>query len=176
MNVSPEELRKLLRYEPETGKLFWRYRPLNMFKDSRAHRSWNSQFSGKEAFTANCNGYLLGSIHNKRYKSHRVIWAIYHGEWPNNEIDHINGVKNDNKIFNLRDSTHAQNLKNRSISSKNTSGYKGVSWDKNKKKWISSITVDGTQKFLGYFTEREQAASSYRMAAERHFGEFARGE
>lgn len=119
MSVTPDEVRTLLRYEPETGKLYWlpRYAGWSGF---------NALHAGKEAFTAvDSGGYRIGSIKDKRYRAHRVVWAIVHGEWPDH-IDHINGDRQDNRIENLRSVTSAENRKNTKRYARNSTGVVGV--------------------------------------------------
>lgn len=175
MAASPETLRKLLRYEPDTGKLFWRKRTPDMF--SGGYRSpegncsaWNARFAGKEAFAFDRgNGYLSGGIFGVLYAAHRVIWAMHHGKWPDDQIDHINGDRTDNRISNIRSVSQAENGKNMKRPSTNTSGVIGVTWDKQTEKWRSGIRVDGKKKCLGRF-QCKTAASIARLAAERRYG------
>lgn len=96
------------------------------------------------------------------------------GEWPPDEIDHINGVRDDNRWVNLRIATRGQNLCNARRRSDNTSGYKGVCWDANKGKWLASITINRKNKFLGHYETPEAGHEAYFVAAREHFGEFAR--
>jgi hypothetical protein len=93
---SPDLLRKLLRYEPETGKLFWRERDREFFKSDRDYKVWNIRFAGKEAFTASDCGYKTGKVFGKTYRAHRIIWALQTGAWPRDEIDHIDQDKSNN--------------------------------------------------------------------------------
>ena len=130
---SPDLLRKLLRYDPDSGKLYWRERTPDMFTDGqysaeRCCLAWNSKCADKEAFTAFRNGYHFGAIFDCLYYAHRVIWAICHGKWPTAQIDHINGDRHDNKIKNLRSVSNAENMRNRKTSEVNTTGVMGVYW------------------------------------------------
>lgn len=171
---SPELLRKLLRYEPETGKMFWRERTPDMFTRGGqsaewACNKWNSRWAGEEAFTAiGGRGYKEGSILGRNYRAHRVIWAIVHGEWAE-EIDHIHGVKDDNRISELRAVTSVENGRNKKRPSTNTSGVVGVRWNKRVQKWHVCITVGGNYKHLGLFTEFDEAVAA-RKSAEVKFG------
>jgi hypothetical protein len=106
---------------------------------------------GREFGTYDSRGYLVGTVKRKCLKVHRLAWFLYYGDWPKYGIDHINRVKDDNRICNLRDVTQAVNLRNVGLRSNNKSGYKNVSWDKTKGKWIARKYVDGDYKFLGYF-------------------------
>lgn len=171
---SPEVLRQLLRYEPETGRLFWRKRPPKFFVGGRPSpeivaTKWNTRHAGKEALTANnSSGYLHGSVRNRTLRAHRVIWAIVHGEWPD-EVDHINGVRNDNRLTNLRSVTRADNGRNLCRRRDSTSGVTGVYWDKRWRKWRAEIKVDYRPLYLGHFHKRESAIAA-RKDAERKYG------
>lgn len=166
---STEMLRKLLRYDPETGKLFWKNRSVDMFSEGKQPVEmtcfhWNRTWGGKEAFTANDgNGYKQGRIFSRGYRAHRVIWAIVYGYWPN-EVDHINGIRSDNRICNLRDVDRADNCRNISMRSNNTSGAVGVSWDKYYGKWHSRIR----DIHIGYYDEFDDAVEARRLAELEH--------
>ena len=164
-----EMLRKLLRYEPETGKLFWRERPVSVFSDGkytaeRICRTWNTKHAGKEAFTAmTCNGYRQGRIFYQHYKAHRVIFAMQTGECPE-EIDHENHIRDNNRWENLQEATKQDNGRNQSLHSTNTSGFCGVSWNKYSKKWMAYITVQGRRIHLGYYDTKEEAIAAREQA------------
>ena len=167
---TPEQLRKLLRYEPETGKLFWLPRPESMFSASRYCRSWNTRNANKEAFTAVVpEGYRLGSVFSHLYRAHRVAYAIYHGHWPEKDIDHINGDPADNRVSNLRSVSRAMNLRNQKRYKSNTSGHTGVSFYRATGKWVAYIKTGSRLKYLGYFINIEDAIAA-RKAAEKGHG------
>ena len=164
-----ELLRKLLRYEPETGKLFWRKRPREMFDSDRIFKSWNSRLGGKEAFLINNGkGYLTGTIFYKTYKAHRVAWALHYGEWPKDQIDHINGNRSDNRVENLRDVRRKVNMRNQKRRRTNKSGYAGVAQRKNGK-WRATIWDKGKSNNLGTF-EHFKCAVEARINAEIRLG------
>jgi len=157
-----EYLHKRLRYEPETGKLFWR-------DCEEMPKKWRTRYAGREAFTAvNNHGYRQGAIDDVRFSVHRVIWALHTGEWPADQIDHINGVRDDNRISNLRVVTNKENQRNRSMQRNNTSGVCGVYWNKAKGKWQARIMVDGRYKCLGLFSSFDAAAAARAEASRQH--------
>lgn len=89
-------LRQLLRYEPETGNLFWKERPVEMFEPKGRGaqgnaNTWNSRHAGKQAFITKHEGYLRGAVFAINIIAHRVAWAMHYGEWPSDCIDHVNG-------------------------------------------------------------------------------------
>jgi hypothetical protein len=173
--LSPELLRKLLRYQPETGKLFWLRRDSNQFPCDRIANSWNARCAGKEAFTAdNGVGYRIGAVFGIKLKAHRVCWAIAKGRWPEGEIDHINGIKSDNRLCNLRDATRSQNQHNRGAYANNESGFKGVHWSKSKNGWGAQISIHGKSAWLGLFDTPEAAHAAYCKASAELHGEFGR--
>ncbi len=173
-SIPIETLHALLICDPAQGKLFWKHRPLEYFAEAkypeRQCAAWNTCFAGKEAFTTdNGYGYRYGSILNRYYRAHRVIWAMITGAWPPEEIDHVNGIRDDNRIENLRAVTRAENMRNAAFRSNNTSGAMGVSWHKRYEKWLSRIKVDGKQIHLGSFDDKDEAIAA-RAAAEIEYG------
>jgi hypothetical protein len=138
-------------------------------------KKFNSIFAGKEAFTAdNGKGYRTGQVLGKSLKAHRVIWAIAHGQWPAEEIDHVNGVRSDNRLVNLREATSSENGWNTSSYSNNTSGFKGVSWDRKNHKWVANIRHLGKQWRIGSFSSALEAHKAYQAEALSLRREFTR--
>lgn len=158
--ISAEEARQLLDYNPETGTFTWRV------GRGRAR-------AGGIAGTPYGRGYTRIQIYGKHYYSHRLAWLIIHGVWPAKYIDHINGDPLDNRLSNLRLATRAENRRNTKRQSNNTSGLKGVIFDKARGKWQARIKIDGYNRHLGYFTAPEEAHAAYCKAAREHYGEFA---
>lgn len=172
---TPEVLRQLLDYDPETGALTWKPRPAHFFSGSKfsaehASANWNSRWAGKPAFTANTGGgYLHGSVLGSSYRAHRVIWALTHGEWPECDIDHINHNRSDNRLVNLRAVDRAENLRNSSKRSDNTSGVNGVYRNKRLGKWQAYIRAEGKMLYLGVFEHLSDAVLA-RKKADAEFG------
>lgn len=177
---TPDELRQLLTYDPDTGKLFWKERGPEWFADgkhssTRSAATWNARYAGTEAFTtADRFGYRQGAIFGRTYRGHRVIWAIAYGHWPELDVDHINGDTSDNRLSNLRESTKMENSYNRGCPANNTSGFKGVFWHRRRARWGAKIRHQGRRIDLGLFLDKTDAAKAYDAAARKHHGEFAR--
>ena len=162
-------LHDLLRYDADTGKLHWRHRPRQYFKCERDYLAWNAQRAGREALTAlDSNGYCNGAIFNRRYKAHRVAFAIHHGRWPEQQIDHINRIKTDNRAENLRDCSGTVNKRNIGRRSNNKSGITGVCWSRGR--WRASITIQGKSKHLGMFKRIEDAVAARKTAETGLYG------
>lgn len=169
-DITPEQLRQLIRYESEGGKAYWRRRPDEMFLTSRDCKWWNNRFADKEISpTPSAYGYRRICVFYRQLLLHRAIWAMHYGSWPTGQIDHINGDRCDNRLLNLRDVTQAENSKNQRPRITNTSGHTGVNWDGKIKKWVASIANNGRKKHLGVFHSKEDAIAS-RKAAEKKFG------
>lgn len=179
-SFTAEFVRGLLRYNPETGELFWKRRPVEMFADGPKQsqlqnaNAWNGRYAGKLAFTSPKSGYRIGSILTVAILAHRVIWLIMTGSWPDGEVDHIDTVRSNNKWVNLRDSTRMENSHNCGPHSNSTTGLKGVSYDKFNCKWTATVFSSGKAHWLGRFDDPRTAHAAYAEAATRLHGEFAR--
>ncbi|MBO6755424.1 MAG: HNH endonuclease [Roseibium sp.] len=148
----------LIRYEPESGKLFWKERNDGYFATTGRWQEWNRRHAGTEAFTAiDGDGYLHGTIRNQKFKAHRIAWVIHYGEWPKGQIDHLNGDRTDNRISNLRDVPNLVNQRNCVRRKDNTSGYTGVSFHRRSGKYRARVKIDGREIFLGNFDAADQA-------------------
>lgn len=177
-DLTPDILRQVLRYEPETGKLFWRHRS-EVFTTSGATsiaqetRRWNSRHAGKPALTSPhpTKGYLTGCVLSVPIKAHIAAWAIFHGVWPTGIVDHCNRNAADNRIENLRLASPAENARNRRAHRGSASGLKGVA--PHCDAWKAVITVDGRFHYLGLFATKEAAAAAYDRAALEMHGAFA---
>ena len=129
--------------------------------------------AGHEAGHADSDGYLHVDINYKKFMTHRIVFAMTHGRWPTKEIDHINGIKSDNRPDNLREATNAQNKMNTPAQANNRLGIKGVYPDRKTGRYRAFIAIAGKQKYLGVFTTLEAASGAYKAAAAELFGEFA---
>ncbi len=115
--------------------------------------------------TSGKDGYRLLGIDRRMHMVHRCVWALVHGKWPNGEIDHINRIKDDNRIENLREATREENAQNGPMRRHNTSGYKGVWKMKAHDLWCAEIGFQGERIKLGYFRTPQEAALMYQEAA-----------
>lgn len=154
--LTQDELKSLLMYDPATGVFIWRV--------TRSPKV----VKGSVAGSVNNEGYHHIKFNNVNYKAHRLAWLYMYGVWPSDGIDHINRVRNDNRIENLRLATKTQNGQNRSISKANTSGVTGVTWYKKSQRWRAQIRVDMQHIYLGTYDTIEDAANA-RHRAEAKF-------
>lgn len=159
-----EIVEQFLKYDPETGILTW--------KIARGNRRADTP-----AGYLNPDGYIAINFNKRLIKAHRLAWLLHTRVDPADlDIDHINGIKSDNRAGNLRVATRRQNLWNKGKDRTNTSGYKGVSYHKYRDKWRASIRRYDRLVHLGYFDTPELAHMAYCKAAAELHGEFARGE
>lgn len=172
--VDIETLRSLLEYDPDTGNFAWKKRPVDLFTNKRACSVWNAKYAGKPAGYAKGDGYIQICILSRIYRAHRVAFAIYHGRWPDAEVDHINLVRDDNRIHNLREASRSSNICNSPIYKNNTSGVKGVCWEKRRNKWCASIWLNRRKIHVGYFDFLDDAAKAIREARDKMHGKFCR--
>lgn len=153
-SLTAERLRKLFSYDPETG-LFTRIANISGAK------------VGTISGYTSAKGYDLIRVDNYLYRSHRLAWLYAYGSWPESQVDHINGIKNDNRLSNLRCCTNAQNLQNQRKKANNTSGFIGVSFRKTINKFRATIGINGKYSHLGYFDTPEEAHAAYVEAKAR---------
>ncbi len=176
-DLTPEQVRCLLDYDPATGILTWRLRPIRPGFE-RQDKGWNTRFAGKPAGRLGKHGHFYVGIAYRRlyetrnFSSHRLAWVHYYGEWPTCDIDHKNRDPADNRIDNLRLTTQTQNLGNARMRKDNTSGVRGVYRHKSGK-WYAFITRDKRVTYLGSFVRKEDAIACRQRAALEVFGEFA---
>lgn len=117
------------------------------------------------------DGYRRIKVGGRTYLAHRLAWVLHYGEWPSQRIDHINGVRHDNRIANLRLCTNSQNVAHQFKARVSASGLRGVYPERGR--WCSKIVINYQPHYLGSFSTKEAAADAYRAAAIKHFGDFA---
>ena len=149
-DITAERLREVLDYDPATGVFTWKAR--------------TSPFSrvnvGDVAGGLKTKGYIRIKLDGRELLAHRLAWLYVNGEWPADQIDHISGIRTDNRIVNLRLATNAENQHNqRKPQADNTTGFLGVSPEYGKFK--ARIVVDGKNKHLGMFHTPEEAHAAY---------------
>jgi hypothetical protein len=123
------------------------------------------------------NGYIAISIDGATFKAHRVVWTMYHNKWPTDEIDHKDGVRNNNCINNLRSATSAQNRCNRGAQKNNTLGLKGVTAYSTRHDgihYVAKVNVNGVVHTNYGFSTREAAYACYCKMAVKYHKEFAK--
>jgi hypothetical protein len=152
--VSAELARSILDYDPDTGILTWKSRPVLKRQD----KGWNTKYAGTQAGKAHTRNYIIVGINYKAYLAHRVAWLIYTGEWPKDEIDHIDHDSSNNRIANLREADRQVNCRNMSISKRNKTGFVGVAWNKTRKSWTANIQHKGRNLYLGGYQSLGEAA------------------
>lgn len=146
--ITQEYLKSILQYNENTGEFIW----LNPVSNNKIK-------IGQIAGSVYNNGYINITINYKRYKAHRIAWLYIYGYLPNNNIDHINGNKIDNKIENLRDVSQRYNCQN--YDSHRNGKLVGASYHKRDKKWLSYIRISGKLKSLGYYNTEIEAHNAY---------------
>jgi hypothetical protein len=174
-----DTLRQLFRFDVETGKLYWRERTPSMFNKNIADSNlvcarWNTKNANKECGCVIKTGYVAVRINDKKFYAHKIIWALFKSGVYGNELDHINGNRQDNRIANLREVTRAQNNWNASNRKDNKSGVRGVSFNIRDGIWTSCITVNKKRIDLGRHKSFEKAVAARQRAEIEYYGEYAR--
>lgn len=154
-------LKELIHYDPESGDFTW------LIKRGR------SAVAGSMAGTITNRGYRQIYIDRTPYLAHRLAWFYMNGKWPEEDIDHINHNRSDNRICNLRAATRSQNSQNRLLPANNKSGVLGVHWHSGANKWEAKLFKEKKCIYLGLFDDIELAELVVIEAREKHFGEFA---
>jgi len=158
-----EYLRQILSYDEETGLFYWKY--------SKSIKAVAGSIAGTKA-----KGYICICIDFKKYRAHRIAWYFLTTIDPGDkQVDHINCIKHDNRASNLRLATRSQNQANQCLRKNNTSGHKGVDFQKNRNKWRARIKIDNKEFHLGYFDTPELAHMAYCKGAIEFRAQFARG-
>ncbi len=163
-NLTQARLKELLSFNEATGEFKW------------IRSNTNCVPAGSRAGSRMSTGYMHIQIDGRFYPSHRLAWLYVHGSFPKKWIDHINGVRDDNRLENLREATPAQNQKNRKLNSNSSSGFKGVSFRKDMNKWMAYTSLAGKRVLFGYFETAEEASQAYQREIHKYHGEFARSQ
>ena len=152
--LSAAQARALLDYAPDTGLLTWK-------------ATGTGRRSGGEAGNRNTDGYVRTTIKYRAYANHRLAWLIYYGEWPKDQVDHIDGDRSNNRISNLRQASSSINNQNlRRAYPNNKLGVLGVYYETSRNKYVARICVKGRQATIGRFNSLEEASNAY-LAAKR---------
>ena len=152
--ITQKLLKKLLKYDAETGVFRWKI-------GRRGCRK------GSVAGCKNSYGYIHIMIDWKNYKAHRLAWLYVNGYFPEHDIDHINGIRDDNRLCNIREVTMQCNMQNCKKRITNSTGIRGVCWHKRARKYMAQITIHGKRKHLGYYRNLGNAALA-RFTVEQH--------
>jgi hypothetical protein len=164
MVLTQEKFKEFIIYEEKTGIFRWK---------AKTSKYSSRIIIGAIIGSIETSGYRQIRIFNKTYQAHRLAWLYVYGVWPTNEIDHINGIKDDNRLCNLREASRSENNMNQALKSNNTSGNKGIDWRTSNNKWRARITVNEKQIHIGYFNTVDDAINAYNTAALQYHGEFA---
>lgn len=151
--LTAERLREVLDYSPETGIFL--------------HKGRSGVVAGTVAGTVKPDGYRQIRVDCRKYYAAPLAWLYVTGEWPEFQIDHEDGNRDNNKFGNFRSATRAENLQNTALRTNNTTGFHGVSWHAAQRKYVARIMVDRKSIGLGYFHTPEEAHAAYLAAKER---------
>lgn len=158
--LTQARVQELLSYDPETGVFTWRI--------SLSNRAPVGSVAGTNSY-----GYVHIGVDGTIYRAHRLAWLWVHGALPTTDVDHINCNRADNRISNLRLASRSQNCANiPRLRATNSSGRRGVCWDKSRGKWAAQITINYRNRLIGRFDNIDDAEAAYLKVAREHFGAF----
>jgi len=149
--LTQDQLKSLLHYDPDTGHFTWNYTRPKCSKGTIAGGLCK-------------DGYVMIGINYSIYRAHRLVWLYMTGAFPPAHIDHINGIRTDNRAVNIRLATPAQNQQNLKLRHDNASKHAGISWSKQHNRWYTYININGKRKFLGLYTELFDAVTARKTA------------
>lgn len=154
-DLTQDDLKELLDYDPETGEILWKHRDRKWFGSDRGYIMWNTKYAGKKAGSIQPDKeveYRVLSINRRLYLAHRLIWILMTGDCPEH-VKHKNGSRTDNRWENLYAADSEVSTRSRKIGKHNKSGVKCVWWNKKLQKWQAQVKVHGEPHFLGLFDE-----------------------
>lgn len=157
--VTQNELKEFFTYDKDSGHF------------TRIKKLGKKGIIGQVCNSKNNCGHIQITFKGRTYPAHRLAWLYVYGEFPKNQIDHINCIRDDNRIINLREATNQQNSFNRT-QALGISGLKGVQWDKVKNKWLVVPVINNKRHYLGYFDDKENAFSVYLDFCKNNHGDF----
>ncbi|EEO0547732.1 endonuclease [Salmonella enterica] len=157
--MSVGDIRDLIDYNPENGVL-------------TAKVNFSGSQAGSVIGSQTWQGYYAFSLFGKKCFAHRLAWLLHYGEWPSQPIDHINGIKTDNSIRNLRLCSLSQNQFNKPTQKNNTTGVKGVYWNKRDKRYVASVQFNGKKYSAGHHKDIDSAKEAVMKLREKLAGEF----
>lgn len=168
MELTQAYLKECLSYDSETGIFTWKERPIQHFPSLKVWKIWNKNYANKLAGGVNNIGYHVIGVNNSRYLAHRLAYLYVYGCFPDLTVDHINHIRTDNRLCNLRQVSQKDNCRNTSMGTLNTSGFVGVYWDKQTSKWRVKIKVEGKTIHIGRFLTKEEAIKARCKAMEKY--------
>lgn len=154
--ITLSRVKEVLFFEPQTGRFFW-------IKPTARNVKIGSMAGRKLK-----DGYRIVCIDRLRIFEHRLVWLFLYGTFPNDEVDHINHIRDDNKPSNLRLVSRLENNQNKSIGKNNSSGFVGICWNKVGKNWMASISINSKRIHLGYFKNIEDAVNAREIASAQY--------
>lgn len=165
--ITADLARYLFNYDPDTGVLSW--------KNPR-----KKTLIGRPVGNKKGNNYMRVTVIVDRklnyFVVHRIAWLVHYGRWPKDQLDHINGIRNDNRLCNLRECSQAENNANTRLYKNNKSGVKGVYWEPDRNSWAAYIRENKILRRIGRFETKEEAALARKQAFEDYYHEFCRYE
>ena len=166
--IHPDYIAECLKYNPCSGVLEWQERPLKHFHSAGTQKRWNSLYAGKIAGGKGVHGYIGICVDGKMFPAHRLAYAIVMGEWPKEQIDHVNGVRDDNRWENLRAVSQSGNMRNRKLNKNNKTGVLGVYWLESRSRWLAEIKAEGSRRYLGHHKALLDAVAARRSAESKY--------
>ena len=154
--ITQQRLQEVLDYDPNTGIFTWK------------EKISSKVVVGRKAGSLSGTGYHMISLFKKKYRAHHLVWLFVYGIWPKEQIDHKNGIRTDNRLCNLREATNQENCQNTQKRANNTSGCRGVCWNKAAKKWQAYIRHNYQFIYLGIFKYKWQAIRARKRAEQKY--------